>query len=108
MLWKFLEIICDFIFHFLQLWLSSRRRSAASYWCYPPRELLSYVLPVLPELFDEQTDRAHRSYHSAICGGELGTVRFRGLGHYMPLHPGWCLKYVIRHLRIFVFPHLNS
>jgi hypothetical protein len=70
----------------------------------PPREPLPYVLP---ELFDERTDRAHRSYHSAIYGAELGTVRFRGPGHYMPLHPGWCPKYVIRHLRIFVFAHLN-
>jgi hypothetical protein len=71
----------------------------------PPREPLPYVLP---ELFDEQTDKAHRSYHSTICGVELGTVRSRGPGHYMLLHPGWCPKYVIRHLRIFVFRHLNS
>jgi hypothetical protein len=71
---------------------------------HPPREPLPYVLL---ELFDEQTNRAHRSYHSAICGVELGAVRFRVPGHYMPLHPGWCPKYVIRHLRIFAFPHLN-
>jgi hypothetical protein len=51
----------------------------------PPREPLPYVLP---ELFDEATDRAHQSYHSAISGLELGTVRFRGSGHYMPLYPG--------------------
>jgi hypothetical protein len=50
----------------------------------PPREPLLYVLP---KLFDERTDKAHRSYYSAICGAELGTVRFRGSGHYMPLHP---------------------
>jgi hypothetical protein len=71
----------------------------------PPREPLPLVLP---ELFDEQTDMAHRSYHSAICVAELGTMCFRGSGHYMPLHRGWCPKYVIQHLRIFVFPHLNS
>jgi hypothetical protein len=70
----------------------------------PPREPLLYVLP---ELFDERTNRTHRSYHSTICWAKLGIVRSRGLGHYMPLHSGWCLKYVIRHLRIFVFPHLN-
>jgi hypothetical protein len=72
---------------------------------HPPPEPLPYMLP---ELFDEQTDRAHRSYHSAICGVEPGTVRSRGPGHCMPLHPGWCPKYVIRHIRIFVFPHLDS
>jgi hypothetical protein len=60
----------------------------------PPREPLPYVLS---ELFDDTTDRAHQSYQSAFYGVELGTVRFRGLGHYMPLHPGWCPKYVIRH-----------
>jgi hypothetical protein len=58
----------------------------------PPRELLPYVLP---ELLDETTDRAHRSDHSAICEAELGTMHFRGSGHYMRLHLGWCLKYVI-------------
>jgi hypothetical protein len=47
---------------------------------------------VPPELFDETTDRAHQSYHSAICGAQLGSVRFRGPGHYMPLHPSWCLR----------------
>jgi hypothetical protein len=71
----------------------------------PPREPLPYMLP---KLFDERTDMAHRSYHSTIYGAELGTVRFRGQGHYMPLHPDWCPKYVIRHLGIFVFPHLIS
>jgi hypothetical protein len=50
---------------------------------------------VLPELFDKTIDRAHRSYHSTICGAELDTVRFRGSGYYMPLHPDWCPKYVI-------------
>jgi hypothetical protein len=72
---------------------------------HPPREPLPYVLL---ELFDERTDRVHRSYHSAICGAELRTVRFRGPRHYMPLHPSLYPKYVIQQLRIFVFPHLNS
>jgi hypothetical protein len=54
----------------------------------PPREPLSYMLP---KLFDEATNRSHRSYHSAICWAELGIVRFRGSGYYMPLHPSWCL-----------------
>jgi hypothetical protein len=49
----------------------------------PPREPLLYVLP---KLFDKATDRSHQSYHSALCGEELGTVRFRGPGYYMPLH----------------------
>jgi hypothetical protein len=71
----------------------------------PPREPLPYVLP---ELFDEWTDKAHRSYRSAIFGAELGTVHSRGPGHYMPLHSGWCPKYVIGQLCIFVFPYLNS
>jgi hypothetical protein len=66
------------------------------------------LLYVLSELFDEATDRAHRFYHSAICGAELGTVHFRGSVHYMPLHPDWCPKYVIRYLGFFVFPHLIS
>jgi hypothetical protein len=69
----------------------------------PPRDPLPYVTP---ELFDEQIHRAHWSYHFAISGVELGTVRFRDPGHYMPPHPGWCLKYVIQHFRIFVSPHL--
>jgi hypothetical protein len=55
----------------------------------PPREPLPYVLP---KLFDETTDRAHRSYHFAICGAQLGFVCFRGPGHYTPLHPVWCLR----------------
>jgi hypothetical protein len=71
---------------------------------HPPREPLPYVLL---ELFDEQTNRAHRSYHSVICGAELGTVRSRGPGHYMALHPGWCPKYVIRHLQLCI-SYLNS
>jgi hypothetical protein len=50
----------------------------------PPWEPLSYVLP---ELFDEATDRSHRSYHSAICRAEPGIVCFRGSGYYMLLHP---------------------
>jgi hypothetical protein len=72
---------------------------------HPPQERLPYVLL---ELFDKRTDMAHQSYHHAICGVEVGPVGFRGPGHYMLLHPGWCPKYVIRHLHIFVFPHLNS
>jgi hypothetical protein len=71
----------------------------------PPQEPLLYVLP---KLFDETTDRGHRSYHSVICRTELGTVRLRGPRHYMLLHPSWCPKYVIRHLGIFAFPHLVS
>jgi hypothetical protein len=69
---------------FLQLWISRAlplsQPPIAS--VRPPWELLPYVLP---ELFDEATDRSHRSYHSTICGAELGTVRFRGPGYYMPL-----------------------
>jgi hypothetical protein len=61
---------------------------------------------VLPELFDEATDTAQRSFHSVICGAELGTVRFRGSGYYVPLHPSWCPKYVIQYLGFFAFPHL--
>jgi hypothetical protein len=53
----------------------------------PPREPLSYVLPT-------------------ICRAELGTLRFRGPGYYMPLHPGWCPKYVILYLDFFLFSHL--
>jgi hypothetical protein len=71
----------------------------------PPRELLSYVLLML---LDETTDRVHRSYHSAICEAELGTMHFRGSGHYMRLHLGWCMKYVIRYIGFSVFPHLIS
>jgi hypothetical protein len=69
----------------------------------PPREPLSYMLS---ELFAGTTDWAHRSNHSAICRADLGTVRFRGPGHYMSLHPGWCPKYIIRYISIFVFRHL--
>jgi hypothetical protein len=43
----------------------------------PPREPLSYVLL---ELFDEQTERVHWFYQSAICGAELGTVRSQARG----------------------------
>jgi hypothetical protein len=50
----------------------------------PPREPLPYVLP---KLFDERTDTAHQSYHSAICEAELGTVRSRGPGHYSCREP---------------------
>jgi hypothetical protein len=100
--------MCDLIFH---IFAAMAQQQAPPFpqppigVVRPPREPLPYVLP---ELFDEQTDRVHRSYHFAICGVELGIVRFRGLGHYMPLHPVWCPKYVIRHLGIFVFPHLIS
>jgi hypothetical protein len=80
--------MCDFIFQFF----STMAQQQALPFPQPPvgvvrplREPLPYVLP---ELFDETTDRAHRSYDSAICGAKLGTVRFRGPGHYMPLHPG--------------------
>jgi hypothetical protein len=70
--------MCDFIFNFLQL-----RQQALPFLqppvgvVRPPREPLLYVLP---ELFDENTDRRHRSYHSTIYGAELGTVCFRGSG----------------------------
>jgi hypothetical protein len=98
--------MCDFIFQFfaaIQQALPFPQPPVGV--VRPPREPLLYVLP---ELFDETTNRVHWSYHSAICGAELGTMRFRGKGHYMPLHPGRCPKYVIQHLGIFVFPHLIS
>jgi hypothetical protein len=105
MLWKCLEIMCDFIFHFFAAMAQQQvppfpQPPVGD--VRPPQEPLPYVLP---ELFDETIDRAYRSYHSTICGAELGSMRFRGPGHYMSLHPGWCPKYVIRHLAIFVFPH---
>jgi hypothetical protein len=85
--------MCDFIFRFLAL---------AEQQAVGPQPHVGVVRPlweplpyVLPELFDERTDRAHRSYCSVISGAELGTVRFRGPMHHMSLHPDWCPKYVI-------------
>jgi hypothetical protein len=100
--------MCDFIFHFFAAMAQQQvppfpQPPVGD--VRPPQEPLPYVLL---ELFDERTDRVHRSYHSAICVAELRTVRFRGPRHYMPLHPSLYPKYVIRQLRIFVFPHLNS
>jgi hypothetical protein len=82
--------MCDFIFHFFIYGSVAGGGPQPSVGAIcPPREPLSYVLP---ELFDKQTDRAYRSYHSTICGSKLGTVRFRGTGHYMSLHPAGVLS----------------
>jgi hypothetical protein len=62
----------------------------------PP--LPPWPLYVLPALFDERIDKEHRSYMSAICGADPGTLRARVLSHYMPLHPTWVPKYVIPYL----------
>jgi hypothetical protein len=94
MLWKYLEIMCDFIFYFF----AAMAQQQAPPFPQPVVVLfvlLGPLLDVLPELFDERTDRVRRSYHSAVSGAELGPVRFRGPGHYMSLHPRWCPKYVI-------------
>jgi hypothetical protein len=51
---------------------------------------------VRTELFCEALDRHHRSYVSAVLGGPLGTIRCRTTRTWLPLHPRWIPKYVIR------------
>ena len=57
---------------------------------------------VRPELFDETVDKQHRSYHSAVHGTELGTLRSRGPSHLMPLHQLWVPKYVMSNINFLI------
>ena len=57
----------------------------------------------VPELLDRHTNARHRSYLSAVCQQELGTLRPRVAMEVMRLDPRWIQRYVVIHFFYYIF-----